>query len=508
MELTELTEKFKSVLNIEKICDAPQKIMQTITSGANDTLREWINYFPDLSEDQLQPIFQYYMADRKEKMQDYTSKSLAKACVVTAGISNAKICYDMCAGSGALTIQAWNINKDCYFICEEYDERVIPFLIFNLALRNTNATVIHGNVLSGERFKAWKLTSSKHFSMIMEISPPKTVSVDVCISNPPYNMKWQHEPFMQLDDRFNLYGLPPESNANYAFILSALVSAKRAVLILPNSVLENGVESEREIRKEIVENNKIDSIILNPDNMFESTAISTCLFCVDNNKSDTFVEFIDMSNTYIEETRKQKGQIGSKCHTNRIYEKTVKVFSDENVDTMLQAVKNRTDTAEFAKSSSIQDIKSFEFSLNPRKYIEFVYREPKHREYKEILADINKIAIEKNKCKLIINETLAKRLGFDISLYKNENLSDDPLEKLIQKITGNKLIKHDYIQFTKNKNEFVFKNNCADSVSTILISILQMWKQHIMYLNEEENKYLLEMRDALLPDLMSGKIEP
>ena len=40
MELTELTEKFKSVLNIEKICDAPQKIMQTIASGANDTLRE------------------------------------------------------------------------------------------------------------------------------------------------------------------------------------------------------------------------------------------------------------------------------------------------------------------------------------------------------------------------------------------------------------------------------------------------------------------------------------
>ena len=106
MELTELTGKFKSVLNIEKICDAPLKIMQTIASGANDTLREWVNCFPDLSEDQLQQIFKYYMADRKEKMQDYTSKSLAKACAVTAGISNAKTCYDMCAGSGARTIQA------------------------------------------------------------------------------------------------------------------------------------------------------------------------------------------------------------------------------------------------------------------------------------------------------------------------------------------------------------------------------------------------------------------
>ena len=38
------------------------------------------------------------------------------------------------------------------------------------------------------------------------------------------------------------------------------------------------------------------------------------------------------------------------------------------------------------------------------------------------------------------------------------------------------------------------------------MSILQMWKQHIMYLNNEENRYLIELRDALLPDLMSGKI--
>lgn len=39
------------------------------------------------------------------------------------------------------------------------------------------------------------------------------------------------------------------------------------------------------------------------------------------------------------------------------------------------------------------------------------------------------------------------------------------------------------------------------------MSILQMWKQHIMYLNIEENRFLLELRDALLPDLMSGKID-
>lgn len=75
------------------------------------------------------------------------------------------------------------------------------------------------------------------------------------------------------------------------------------------------------------------------------------------------------------------------------------------------------------------------------------------------------------------------------------------------KIAGKKLEKCDYIQFTKNKNEFTFKNTSSEQISSILQIILTTWKQHIFFLNEEENRYLAELRDALLPDLMSGKIE-
>ena len=117
---------------------------------------------------------------------------------------------------------------------------------------------------------------------------------------------------------------------------------------------------------------------------------------------------------------------------------------------------------------------------------------------------MNRVISEKNCCKLTINETLAKRLGFDVEFYKSSN--DDELDSTIQKITGTKLAKSDYITFTKNKNELSFKNNNSEFVSTIFLSILQMWKQHIMYLNNEENRLLIEMRDALLPELMSGKL--
>ena len=60
---------------------------------------------------------------------------------------------------------------------------------------------------------------------------------------------------------------------------------------------------------------------------------------------------------------------------------------------------------------------------------------------------------------------------------------------------------------SKKKNEIKFENQSDTEISTILLSIMQMWRQHIMYLNLEENRYLMELRDALLPDLMSGKID-
>lgn len=102
----------------------------------------------DLSVDWLQMIYQYYYADRKEKMQDYTPKSLALFMGKLAGEAD-KI-TDLCAGSGALTIQRWNMNHEQRFELYEFDENVIPFLLFNMAVRNIECTVYHSDVLQQE----------------------------------------------------------------------------------------------------------------------------------------------------------------------------------------------------------------------------------------------------------------------------------------------------------------------------------------------------------------------
>ena len=64
----------------------------------------------------------------------------------------------------------------------------------------------------------------------------------------------------------------------------------------------------------------------------------------------------------------------------------------------------------------------------------------------------------------------------------------------------------DYIQFTKNKNEFVFKCNDKELFPDIFKHFLSIWKNQISLLNAMENKYLSELKNALLPDLMNGKL--
>ena len=65
----------------------------------------------------------------------------------------------------------------------------------------------------------------------------------------------------------------------------------------------------------------------------------------------------------------------------------------------------------------------------------------------------------------------------------------------------------DFIQFTKNKNEFMFKCNDKELMPDILLQFFNVWKNQIALLNTMQNQYLEELRNALLPDLMSGKIE-
>lgn len=509
MELSELLKNAKQAFGAEE----PAELGAAVFAKLNDaeTYEKWLSVCPDLTEDNMQPIFQYYMADRKEKKQDYTPKSLARALCMAAGVQNGGTVYDMCAGTGALTIQAWNINPECRFVCVEFDKNVIPFLLFNLAIRNMNALVVHSDVLSEEEFQAWRVIESKNFSAVVPVEEYECIEYkpDICISNPPYNLKFKLPEYAKMLSCYK-YGLPPENNANYAFVEKAITMADRAALLLPCTVTSPNTKQEKEIIKNLCKQNLIDGIVVNPDGMFECTSIGTCILLLNRNRDTKFVEMVDMRNTYNEDIRLQKGQFGGSSHENRTYSKVIKTYSDENIQVIISAISERKSIKNLCMAVSTDAIAESKYSLIPTRYIQHEIKwENEHRPYSEIVTDLNKITKERNCCKLVINETLARRLKIPVEDFK-EALKGFPKEakEFYEKISGVSILKSDCIQFTKNKGECSLKANDPENLSSIFEMALQMWAQHIRYLNQQENIILAEFRDAMLPDLMSSKIDP
>lgn len=327
------------------------------------------------------------------------------------------------------------------------------------------------------------------------------------ISNPPYNMKWEHPIFAQIQSRFSHCEMPPESNANYAFILTALENADRSIFILPYAVLDTN-NAEKEIVKYLVNSNYIEAVISCPDNMFESTKIGTCIIIYNKHKTNNNIIMCDATNSFEVEIREQKGQFGSSAHTNRTYTKEIKVFSDEIINRIINNISNSIDEINFSKVVDNDVIKQNDYTLSPKRYIEYENIEEKTRSYQDIVDDLNRIIKDKNLLKLTINETIARDIGLnDIAeLMKNSKEQNDSMNETLSKLNI-KIEKEDYISLTKNKNELAFSNNSKNDISHILMMIMNTWKNHIYYLNQQENRYLCELRDKLIPDLMNGKID-
>ena len=174
MELKELTEKTLKLLEIESTDEMSKRLFDVVRNNDIHVYEHFCELIEnDLSVDWLQKIYQYYQADRKEKMQDYTPKTLADFMGLLAGES--EIVIDMCAGSGALTIQKWNRNHDLDFVCYEFDENVIPFLLFNMVLRNIKCKIYHSDVLQNEIFHTYKISPGDKFGIFKEVENENSI---------------------------------------------------------------------------------------------------------------------------------------------------------------------------------------------------------------------------------------------------------------------------------------------------------------------------------------------
>lgn len=175
MELKELTEKTCAIFGCQSVEELGTLLLRCVSENDEGKLGAFHSLVGDLSIDWMQKIFQYYQADRKEKKQDYTPKSIAELMGRLAGDADTVI--DMCAGTGALTIQRWNQNHGQKFILYEFDGNVIPYLLFNLAVRNIEAMVYQADVLQQEIYKEWVVTAGIKYGDVREVQHGNNITI-------------------------------------------------------------------------------------------------------------------------------------------------------------------------------------------------------------------------------------------------------------------------------------------------------------------------------------------
>lgn len=320
------------------------------------------------------------------------------------------------------------------------------------------------------------------------------------ISNPPYNMKHKLPELAGFMERYAGWTLPPESNANYAFILSGLRWVdSRAVFLLPNGVLTSNEKRERKLREELIKANLLLAVITLPGAMFESTSIPTCLLVFDKHKQTRKIALIDLRERCVEEVRDQRGQFGGTSHTERTYHKTVNVIPPEVMNHCLDLINNQQDDADVCVWVSPEQIESNDYTLIPKRYFE-VKVERSHRSFEDIANDYNRIIQQKNAIKIRMNKTVAKRLGYDCMDRAKADVSKS------FEVVGQKAEKEDNITFSASDG-IQITISTKDGIHPLMLDLLNHWRQMIIYLNSEENRLLAEFRDALIPELMSGKIE-
>lgn len=320
------------------------------------------------------------------------------------------------------------------------------------------------------------------------------------ISNPPYNLRWKPPELAGFLPQYGGYEIPPESNANMAFILSALSWVDdRAVILLPNNVLSSDQKKEKTIRQQLISQNLLLAVISLPANMFESTSIPTCLLVFDKHKETRRIALIDLQNQCQEETRDQRGQFGGNSHTGRTYHKTVMTIPPEVMQECLDLIDSQQDKEDLCKWVQPEELERNDWNLTPRRYFNMKI-ETVHRPFEDIAADYNRIIAQKNAIQIRMNKTAAKRLGYDCMNVDQPDLSAS------FGVVGQKVEKEKFISFGADDG-ITIRISTKEGVHPLVLDFLNHWKQMFMYLNNEENRYLAEFRDALLPELMSGKIQ-
>ena len=237
-------------------------------------------------DDLLGDAYEYLMRNfatesGKSKGQFYTPAEVSRIMATVIGIDDAKsqkeTMYDPTCGSGSLLLKAHDLAKsatgfDLAIYGQEMDNATAALARMNMWLHNAGtAEIKNNNTLSIPEFKDPKTGGLRTF--------------DYVVANPPFSTKSWTTGVNTTADPYNrfTYGVPPEKNGDYAFLLHILASLKstgKGAVILPHGVLFRG-NAEATIRRNLVRQGFIKGIVGLPANLFYGTGIPACIILLD-----------------------------------------------------------------------------------------------------------------------------------------------------------------------------------------------------------------------------------
>ena len=269
------------------------------------------------------------------------SELLAEITVV--GKKSVNKVYDPACGSGSLLLKFAKVlgknNVRQGFYGQEINITTYNLCRINMFLHDINFEKF--NIANGDT-----LTDPKHWD---------DEPFDCIVSNPPYSTKWDgdNNPLLINDPRFSPAGvLAPKNNADLAFTMHMLswlsTTGTAAIVEFPGVLYRGG--AEQKIRKYLVDNNYIDTIIQLPANLFFGVGIATCIIVLKKSKTDNKTLFINASAQFVKAGNKNK-------------------LTEENRLTILNAFKERKDNPYFAALVDNADVAANDYNLSVTSYV-------------------------------------------------------------------------------------------------------------------------------------------
>ena len=207
-------------------------------------------------------------------------------------------------------------------------------------VRDTEFEIYHGDSLLND------------WNILREENPAKKIEFDAVVVNPPFSYRWEPSEALAEDFRFKGYGLAPKSAADFAFLLHGFHFLHREgtmAIILPHGVLfRGGVEAK--IRKKLLIDGNIDTVIGLPAKLFYSTGIPVCILVLKKCKKYDDVLFINASK-HFENGKRQN------------------VLLPEHIEKIIETYQYRKEEERYSRRVSMEEIEEHDFNLNISRYV-------------------------------------------------------------------------------------------------------------------------------------------